>query len=69
MLSDIGKFQIVDTTANKIIPSALKDYSDWPTIPQLFVKGKFIGGFDIVKEMHMNGKLEELFRKESLISK
>ena len=39
----IGKFQIVDVTANPLIPKALKIHTDWPTIPQLFVKGKFIG--------------------------
>ena len=40
-----------------------RSFSDWPTIPQLYVKGEFIGGCDIVKEMYENGELQELFDK------
>jgi monothiol glutaredoxin len=42
---------------------ALKEYSDWPVFPQLYVNGKFIGGCDIVTEMHHNGALTKLFEK------
>ena len=41
----------------------LSAFSNWPTIPQLYVKGEFIGGCDIVKEMYENGELQELFEK------
>ena len=45
----------------------IKDYSDWPTIPQLYVKGEFIGGCDIIKEMFENGELKKLFESKSII--
>ena len=45
----------------------IKDYSDWPTIPQLYVKGEFIGGSDIIKEMFDNGELKKLFESKSII--
>lgn len=47
----------------------IKTYSNWPTIPQLYVKGQFVGGCDIVKEMHGDGSLESLFEKEGIIKK
>ncbi len=43
------------------IRQGIKDYSDWPTIPQLYVKGEFIGGCDIVTEMTLSGELDQLF--------
>ena len=46
----------------------IKDYTDWPTIPQLYVKGEFIGGCDIVKEMFEKGELKKLFESKSLLS-
>jgi len=45
----------------------IKIYSDWPTIPQLYIKGEFIGGCDIVKEMFEKGELKSLLKKKSLI--
>ena len=45
----------------------IKDYSDWPTIPQLYVKGEFIGGSDIIKEMFENGELKNLLKEKNLI--
>ena len=47
--------------------NGIKEYSDWPTIPQLYVKGEFIGGCDIVKEMFEKGDLKSLLEKEKLI--
>ena len=46
----------------------IKDYTDWPTIPQLYIKGEFIGGCDIVKEMYENGELLELLKEKGLVS-
>ena len=46
----------------------IKDYTDWPTIPQLYVKGEFIGGCDIVKEMFEKGELKDFLKKKSLLS-
>ena len=45
----------------------IKDYSDWPTIPQLYIKGEFIGGCDIVKDMFTKGELQELLKSKKLI--
>jgi monothiol glutaredoxin len=45
---------------NDDLRQGIKDFSSWPTIPQLYVKGEFVGGCDIISEMHENGELEEL---------
>jgi len=45
----------------------IKEYSDWPTIPQLYIKGEFIGGCDIVKEMFEKGELKKILENKSLI--
>ena len=64
VLSHIGvEFKGVDVLAEPTLRDGIKSYSDWPTIPQLYVKGEFIGGCDIVKEMYENGELQELFGK------
>ena len=64
VLSHIGvEFKGVDVLAEPTLRDGIKSYSDWPTIPQLYVKGEFIGGCDIVKEMYENGELQELFNK------
>lgn len=54
-------FTDIDILQDSELRQAIKDYTDWPTIPQLYVKGEFIGGCDIVKEMHEAGELEDLF--------
>ena len=61
------KFEGVNVLENEKIRQGIKDYSDWPTIPQLYIKGEFIGGWDIVKEMFEKGELKELLQKKSLI--
>lgn len=55
----IEDYKTVNVLADAAIRQGIKDYSDWPTIPQLYVKGEFIGGCDIVKDMYANGSLEE----------
>ena len=52
----------VDVLADPEIRQGIKAYSDWPTVPQLYVHGKFIGGSDIVSEMYNNGELQRLLR-------
>ena len=54
-------FTDVNVLADEQIRQGIKDYSDWPTIPQLYVKGEFIGGCDIVTEMTLSGELDQLF--------
>lgn len=50
----------IDVLAHPAIRQAIKTYSDWPTIPQLYLKGTFVGGCDIVREMHATGELAAL---------
>ena len=54
-------FQDVNVLADDAIRQGIKDFSDWPTIPQLYVKGEFVGGCDIVTEMALSGELDTLF--------
>jgi len=61
------KFKGINVLDDQNLRQGIKDYSDWPTIPQLYVKGEFIGGCDIVKEMFEKGELKSLFEKKSLI--
>jgi len=53
-------FVSVNILLNEAVRQGIKDYSDWPTIPQLYVKSEFIGGCDILSEMHESGELKEL---------
>ncbi len=55
------EFRDVDVLADEEIRQGIKEYSDWPTIPQLYVKGEFVGGCDIVTEMTLSGELDQLF--------
>ena len=56
----------VDVLADADIRQGIKDYSDWPTVPQLYVKGEFIGGCDIVTEMTLSGELDALFTDKGI---
>jgi monothiol glutaredoxin len=53
----------VDVLSNPEIRQGIKEYSNWPTIPQLYIKGKFVGGADIVTEMYQSGELQKLIQK------
>ena len=55
-----AKYETVDVLADQDIRQGIKAYSDWPTIPQLYVKGEFVGGSDIMMEMFESGELQEL---------
>ena len=57
------EFADVNVLADAEIRQGIKDFSDWPTIPQLYVKGEFVGGSDIVTEMTLSGELDQLFDK------
>ncbi|MDP3862839.1 MAG: Grx4 family monothiol glutaredoxin [Phaeovulum sp.] len=54
-------FKDVDVLADAEVRQGIKDFSEWPTIPQLYVKGEFVGGCDIVTEMTLSGELDALF--------
>lgn len=59
-------YKDVNVLADEAIRNGIKSFSDWPTIPQLYVKGEFVGGCDIVTEMTLSGELDELFAKEGI---
>ena len=61
------KFEGINVLTNEEIRNGIKVYSDWPTIPQLYIKGEFIGGCDIIKEMFENGDLKKLLLEKKLI--
>ena len=60
------KFKGVNVLADPELRQGIKEFSNWPTIPQLYVKGEFIGGCDIVREMAESGELETLFKDKAV---
>lgn len=61
-------FKDVNVLADPEIRQGIKDYSNWPTIPQLYVQGEFIGGCDIVREMHQAGELQDLLEQKGILA-
>lgn len=69
ILQEIGvKFKDVNVLEDQRLREAIKKFSDWPTIPQLYIKGEFIGGCDIAKEMHGKGELKNLLVSRGIIN-
>ena len=67
VLSHIGvKFKGIDVLQDPGIRQGIKEFSNWPTIPQLYVKSEFVGGCDIIREMFQSGELQELFSEKGL---
>ena len=63
VLTHLGvKFKGVNVLEDPSIRQGIKDFSNWPTIPQLYVKGEFVGGCDIVREMYQSGELQEMLQ-------
>ena len=60
-------FKGINVLENQDLRQGIKDFSEWPTIPQLYIKKEFVGGCDIVKEMYEKGELQEVLKKNSLI--
>jgi monothiol glutaredoxin len=70
VLTHLGvKFKGIDVLEDMEVRDGIKQFSDWPTIPQLYVKGEFVGGSDIVREMYENGELAELLRNHGVESR
>lgn len=70
VLTHLGvKFKGVDVLQDPGLRQGVKDYSSWPTIPQLYVKGDFVGGCDIVREMFQTGELQELLQTKGIEAK
>ncbi len=67
MLTHLGvKFKGIDVLTDPEIRQGIKEFSSWPTIPQLYVKGEFVGGCDIVREMFETGELKELLANNGI---
>ncbi|HEX9701973.1 MAG TPA: Grx4 family monothiol glutaredoxin [Rhodospirillales bacterium] len=60
------KFKGVDVLADQGLRDGIKEFSAWPTIPQLYVKGEFVGGCDIVREMYETGELQKLLKEKGV---
>ena len=60
------RFKGIDVLTDPTLREGVKSFSDWPTIPQLYVKGEFVGGCDIIREMYQTGELKELFDSQGI---
>ncbi|WP_018604698.1 Grx4 family monothiol glutaredoxin [Uliginosibacterium gangwonense] len=59
-LCGVSKYASVNVLEDDEIRQGIKEYANWPTIPQLYIKGEFVGGCDIIKEMYQSGELQKL---------
>jgi monothiol glutaredoxin len=59
-------FKDINILADNEMRQAIKDFSNWPTLPQLYIKGEFIGGCDIVREMYETGELQDLLKQKGI---
>tara|TARA_B100000686_G_scaffold322647_1_gene376661 strand:- start:1508 stop:1855 length:348 start_codon:yes stop_codon:yes gene_type:complete len=67
VLTHLGvQFKSVDVLNEPTVREGIKQYSNWPTIPQLYVKGEFVGGCDIIREMHEAGELSKVFSDKGI---
>ena len=67
ILTTVGvKFTGIDVLADPEVREGIKEFSSWPTIPQLYVKGEFVGGCDIVREMYESGELQEFLKTSGI---
>ena len=67
VLTELGvKFKGIDVLTDPSLRQGIKEFSSWPTIPQLYVKGEFIGGCDIVREMYASGELQQLLQSRGV---
>jgi monothiol glutaredoxin len=64
----VKDFLAVNVLADEEIRHGIKQYANWPTIPQLYIKGEFIGGSDILREMHANGDLQKLLKEAGVVA-
>jgi monothiol glutaredoxin len=69
VLSHLGvKFKGIDILQDPSLRQGIKEFASWPTIPQLYVKGEFVGGCDIVREMYESGELQQLLKDKGVAS-
>jgi monothiol glutaredoxin len=70
ILTHLGvKFKGIDVLADPALRQGIKDFSSWPTVPQLYVKGEFVGGCDIVREMFESGELKDLLQTKGVTTR
>ncbi len=70
ILTQLGvKFKGIDVLTDPAIRQGIKDFSNWPTIPQLYVKGEFVGGCDIIREMYEAGELQEYLAEKGIAAR
>lgn len=70
ILSQLGvTFKDINVLEEPAIRQGIKDFANWPTIPQLYIKGEFFGGCDIVREMYASGELQQLLRDKNIAFK
>ena len=70
VLTELGvRFKGIDVLTDPSLRQGIKEFSSWPTIPQLYVKGEFIGGSDIVREMYATGELAQVFQSRGVGTK
>lgn len=62
------RFKDINVLENNEIRESIKKFSDWPTIPQLYIKQNFIGGCDIIKEMYKKGELQALLKEKGIVN-
>ncbi|MEZ5690045.1 MAG: Grx4 family monothiol glutaredoxin [Rickettsiales bacterium] len=62
----VENYKDINVLENPEIREGIKEFSDWPTIPQLYVKGEFIGGCDIVREMYQSGELQDVLKEKGI---
>ena len=63
------QFKGVNVLENESLRQGIKEFSDWPTIPQLYIKKEFVGGCDIIKEMYENGELKKFLQDKNIVFK
>jgi monothiol glutaredoxin len=67
VLSELGvKFQSYDVLSDDTLRQGIKEFSNWPTVPQLYVQGEFVGGCDIVREMYQSGELAAFLKEKGI---
>jgi monothiol glutaredoxin len=67
VLSHVGvKFKSIDILTDPSLRQGIKEFANWPTVPQLYVKGEFVGGCDIIREMFQTGELQELLQSKGV---
>lgn len=66
VFDDLGAaYKTVDVLADPLVRDGIKRFTNWPTIPQVFIKGQFVGGFDIIRDMYASGELQKLVGEAS----